>query len=83
MPQLTPTYGLNGTAETRIEREFENVYKVKADAALTKYQSQPNVQTMPQAQPVLVGLVVAGVKTWYIRIRIDDKIFTTAALTEV
>jgi hypothetical protein len=79
MPRLSPTYGLNGDAETRIEREFENVYKVKSEAALTKYQSQPNVQTMPQAQPVLVK---DGGK-WYIRIRIDDKIFTTAELTEV
>ncbi len=72
--RLTKTYGLQGEPESRIEREMENIYKVKLDAALTKYFTVPNLNTVPQSQPVLVK--DAG--NWYIYIRIDDKFYKTA-----
>lgn len=76
--RLTKTYGLQGEPETRIEREMENIYRLKLDAALTKHFTVPNVSTVPQSQPVLVK--DAG--TWYIYIRVDDT-FHRTALTAV
>ena len=74
MNQLNKTFGLSGVPETRIEQEFENVYKTKGDAQMVKYQSVPNVSTVPQAQPILVK----DANIWYIYIRVDDKFFKTA-----
>jgi len=79
MAQQSKTYGLHGEAETRIEKEFESVYKTKMDEQLVKYQSVPNVQTLPKEKPVLVK--TGG--NWYIYIRINDALYRTAAFTAV
>ncbi len=71
MARLSTTYGLNGEPETRIEREFDNLYKTKGDAAMVKYFAMPNVQTVPQLQLILVK--ESG--KWYTVIRIDDTLY--------
>ena len=71
-----PTYGLKGEAETRLELEFQNLGKNKADASLTKKFEPQNVSTMPIGQ---LQLEKQGA-TWYIVVRIDNAKYG-AALT--
>lgn len=63
-----PTYGLKGEAESRLELEFQNVAKNKADASLTKKFEAQSVSTMPAGQ---LQLEKSG-GTWYIVVRIDN-----------
>lgn len=78
--QRNKTYALNGEAETRIETEFQNLYKVKMDEQLEKKFTVPNVQTCAKEKPFLVK--TGG--NWYIYIRIDDALFQiTDVLTAV
>jgi hypothetical protein len=72
------TYNLQGETESRIEQEFENLYKTKLDEQLVKYFTAPNVSTIAKEKPILVK--VAG--NWYIYIRIEDT-FYKMALTAV
>lgn len=62
-----PTYGLNGEAETRIEQEFEALYKNKLDLAMTKYLEVPSVNQVPEGKPILVKVGA----DWYTYININ------------
>lgn len=67
------TYGLSGEPETRLELEFDFIYKNKLDILEKKF-SVPNPGTVAQGKPTLVK--AGGI--WYIYIRIDDKWYRTA-----
>ena len=68
------TYGLNGEAETRIEREFDAVYKLLTAGQLDKKFTVPNIQTMAKNKPFIA--LDAG--NWYIYIRLEDTYYRTA-----
>lgn len=68
MPErLFPDYGFKGEPETRVQREFENLYKGKLDLAMVKYFTAPNVTTVPEGKPILVKVGA----DWYTYINID------------
>jgi hypothetical protein len=74
--QINKTFGFQGEPETRLEREFENLYKSKASAQAVKMFEVPNASTVPEAEFRVAK--VSG--NWYIYIRIEGAWYR-AALT--
>lgn len=73
------TYGLHGETETRLQGEFDKVYKTMTAAQLEIKFTLPNVQTMPKGKP----FIAKDGANWYIYVRIEDAFYRTAALTAV
>ena len=65
------TYGLNGEAETRLEREMIAIYKAITDAQLEKKFTVPNVSTVPANKPFLAK----DGANWYIYVRMESQFY--------
>lgn len=65
-PRKNTSYGLHGESESRLQQEFDQVYRVKLDLPLKTYNTVPNVKTAAEGEPILAQ--DAG--NWYIYIKI-------------
>jgi hypothetical protein len=61
-----PSYALNGASESRLEQEFDQVYRVKLDLPLKIHNEVPKVNTVAEGEPILA--LDGG--NWYIYIKV-------------
>lgn len=60
------TFGFKGDSEARLQREFDDLYRVKLDVPLEMHNTAPNVNTVAEGKPLLAQ--DAG--NWYIYIKV-------------
>lgn len=60
------TFGFKGDSEARLQREFDDLHRVKLDVPLEIFNEVPNVNTIPEGKPILAQ----SSGNWYIYVKV-------------